>query len=135
LQLPNKVKELLSLKSKFAVTSVIATSTDYLLFMGFIWLGWAHNWAFSAAYFLAVLLNYYLQKTYVFESKRSNQKTFWGAMLVSGSGLLIGHFIMTYLSGFAFFDAYPILAKLLITGLLFFYNFYAKRWVFEGKLV
>jgi hypothetical protein len=30
-------------------------------------------------------------------------------------------------------ETWPILAKIIVTGVLFFFNFYTKRYAFEGR--
>lgn len=84
------------------------------------------------AYSSSVLVNFILQRYFVFELRRSVQSAFALSMLVSAGGMLIDWLIVTGLHQFPFLGDQEWIIKGTATGLVFFYNFYAKRRVFEG---
>ncbi|MEM0994846.1 MAG: GtrA family protein [Bacteroidota bacterium] len=132
----SKAKELLKLKSKFLVTAVIATAIDiglYLLL--YHQLAWSEVAAQSVAYPIAVLCKFFLEKYFVFESNRKAGQTFALAMLVSGIGYLLSLGLVYLLSQNTFLAAHQLLLKIVEKGLLFFYNFYFKRFAFEKRFV
>jgi putative flippase GtrA len=135
-----KIKELFFLKFKFALTSSIATLVDIGLFNVFSYLVFSdlehraktsHILSFS----LAVIVNFYLQRKFIFEMKRTLNKTFFLALMVSFVGLILSTILISYLDGFPFFHHYQYILKLIVTGVFFFYNFYFKRYVFEKRFV
>ncbi|MEM6262282.1 MAG: GtrA family protein [Bacteroidota bacterium] len=131
--LKEKLISLFRQKFKFALSSGVATLVDYGIFFvaqNYIVVGNAQLLGQGCG----MLLNFFLQKTFVFDLKRKLGSAFLIAMLVSGGGLLIGKYLIEFLVRFTFFQEHLIIAKLLITGMIFFYNFYLKRFAFEKKL-
>lgn len=133
----DKLKSLLQLKLKYAASAGIATAVDYALFFGLKnGLQFTATLAQPFAYAAGVLVNFMLQKRFVFELKRSVWSAFGLALLVSLGGLLLSTGIIYLLDNyFPFFRQNALLAKLLTSGIVFFYNFYLKRLVFEGKFI
>jgi len=129
------IKGLVLLKAKFATTSVIATGVEYLLYFAFDQFGVAKKVAQIISYTVGMLVNFVLQKKYVFDLKRSLGKAFVGAMLVSLGGMALNFTIYSFLVQYEFFNTNHYLAKLGATGIVFFYNFYMKRYVFENKFI
>ena len=135
-----KLKELFFLKFKFALTSSVATLVDYGLFNIFSYLVFSHldnraTISHILSFSIAVIVNFYLQRKFIFEMKRTLNKTFLLALLVSFVGLILSTILIKYLDGFPFFHQYQFITKLVVTGVFFFYNFYFKRFVFEKKFV
>lgn len=133
----DKLKSLLQLKLKYAASAGIATAVDYGIFFGLKnGLHFSATWAQPFAYAAGVLVNFMLQKRFVFELKRSVWSAFGLALLVSLGGLLLSTGIIYVLdTHIPFFQQNALLAKLLTSGIVFFYNFYLKRLVFEGKFI
>lgn len=132
----SKIKSLLRLKSKFLVTSIIATAVDigiYLLL--FHQFGYSEVLAQSIAYPIAVLLKFFLEKYFVFESNRKAGQTFALAMMVSGIGYLLSLGLVYLLSQNHWLQEHQLVLKLIEKGLLFLYNFYFKRFAFEKRFV
>lgn len=127
--------DLFLLKAKFATTSLVATIVEYVLYGLLTWSGVALRFAQLFSYGVAMVLNFLLQKQFVFDLKRSVGKAFVGAMLVSLGGMGLNYLIFSTLVGIPFFEAYHYLAKICATGVVFFYNFYLKRYVFERRFV
>ena len=131
----NKIKALFLLKFKFALTSLVATSLDYTLYIVLVYQSLAPVLANTIAYTIAVILNFTLQKKFVFSMKRKERTVFMMAIGVSVVGLGLSNSIIWGLTQYPFFIDYPYVTKLIATGLVFFWNFYMKRFVFEKKFV
>jgi len=132
----SKVKALFRLKSKFLITSIIATAVDiglYLLL--FHQFGLSAVAAQSIAYPIAVLLKFFLEKYFVFESNRATRQTFVLAMLVSGFGYLLSLGLVYFLNQNAYLHEHQLALKIIEKGILFMYNFYFKRFAFEIRFV
>ena len=130
-----KVRELFLLKTKFATTSLIATSVEYALYAIFTGMGLEIRPAHICSFVIGVMVNFLLQKRYVFQLKRRLNVAFLGAMAVSLGGIFLNLAIWSLLVRFPFFEHNHYFAKLGATGMLFFYNFYMKRFVFEKKFI
>jgi len=76
-----------------------------------------------------------LQKKYVFKVERKVFHIFQLSILVSLGGIAISTFIVTSLSKYGFFDSHQYITKIIATGIVFFYNFYLKRYAFEKKFI
>lgn len=132
---PQAFIELIKLKVQFGFASLLATGIDYSLFLGLVFLKFD---AVNAHYFSAstgMLVNFLVQNKYVFLRERELLPTFLLSILVSIIGILLGGFLMGWIQSYDFWNSNLYLAKLLITGLIFFYNFYLKRFVFEKRFL
>ena len=134
--LPPKLQELFFLKMKFALTSSVATLVDIGLFLLlFYFLIPDELTANTIAYTIAVIVNFSLQKKFVFSLERKVSTTFILAVGVSAIGLGWSNLIIWKLIQYLFFQTTPYMTKLVATGIVFFWNFYMKRFVFEKKFV
>ena len=129
----HQLKQLVLLKTKYATASLVATSVEYSLYALFKYLGLSKVWAQIASYSCGMIVNFLLQKRFVFDLKRSVRKAFALSMLVSLGGMGLNFLIFSSLLKVPFFDNYDYLAKIIATGVVFFYNFYLKRYVFEKR--
>ncbi len=120
-------------QAKFLSSSVIATGVDYALFFLLSWTLFGPVAAHAVSYPIAVLVNFYLQKRFIFDLNRSLRSAFVISMLFSVVGWGLGVALMFFLVKISFFAQWPALAKALVTALLFFFNFYTKRFAFEGR--
>ncbi len=120
-------------KAKYAAASAVATGVDYTVYMLLVNKVLAPVPSNVIAYSAGMIINFLLQKRFVFELRRSVKKAFFFAALVSLGGLLLSSAIIYGLSLQPFFNEHQALTKLIATGLVFFYNFYLKRYVFEGR--
>lgn len=131
-----KIKQLFLLKSRFLVTSVIATAIDIGLYLLLF-----HRFDCSAlvaqsiAYPTAVLVKFFLEKYFVFESNRKANTTFFLAMLVSTVGYGLSMLLVFLLNEVAFLHVHQLVLKLVEKAVLFLYNFYFKRLAFEKKFI
>jgi len=132
----SKWRNLLLLKSKFLVTSGIATALDIGLYcLLYYYVGFSAVVAQSIAFPIAVLLNYLLQRWFIFESHRKQSTIFFMAMAISGFGYLLSLLLVYGLDHVSFFHQHQLLLKFVEKGIFFFYNFYFKRFAFEKRFV
>jgi len=130
-----KIKKLFLLKAKFATTSLVATSADVGIFLALVnFAGMGRVVANIISYSCGMVANFLLQKRFVFDLQRSTWSAFLLSALVSAGGLSLNTFFVWTFSQIPLLGVYPIIPKLMATGLVFFYNFYLKRYVFEKKL-
>ncbi|MFK7937296.1 MAG: GtrA family protein [Saprospiraceae bacterium] len=130
-----KARELIWMKAKFALTGSVATVVDMTLFY------FLEKYATTAvianviSYSCGMVINFILQRRFIFDLQRKVSTAFLGSLLVSIGGLALSTLIIYILNQYAFFQELPIAAKIIATGTVFFYNFYLKRYVFEKKFV
>jgi len=129
------IRKLLLLKVRYATASATATVVDYALWFLLVGMGTAATLAHFISYPVGVLLNFYFQRKYIFNLRRKLRNTFLMAMTISAIGWWAGTALIALLLEIPFFAATPILAKLLVNAMLFFYNFYMKRYAFEKRFV
>ncbi len=120
-------------KAKYAIASTIATGFDYTIYLVLVNKVLAPVPSNIIAYSVGMVVNFLLQKRFVFQLRRSVRKAFFFAALVSLGGLFLSSVIIYGLSTQSFFNEHQAVTKLIATGLVFFYNFYLKRYVFEGR--
>ena len=121
------------LQAKFFTSSVIATGVDYALFFLLDWTIFDPVTAHAISYPIAVVVNFYLQKRFIFSLKRSTRAAFAISMIFSAIGWGLGVAMMFFLVKIPLLAQWPVLAKIIVTGVLFFFNFYTKRYAFEGR--
>lgn len=129
------LKNFLLPKAKFAVTSAVATALDYGIYLT-LTLAFAVSETVSHAvsYSLAMILNFLLQRRFIFQSKRKTSAIFAMSIMFSLIGWILSQAIFNLLIfSFSFFHHWDILAKILTTAVIFLYNFYTKRYSFERK--
>ncbi|MEN0005138.1 MAG: GtrA family protein [Bacteroidota bacterium] len=132
-ELLDKAIKLFKLKAKFAMTSVVATGVDYTVYLLLVNRIFGPVTSNIISYSCGMVINFLLQKRFVFSLQRSVGKAFLGAIMVSMGGLALSTGIIYLLSQIEFFSAYQAITKLIATGIVFFYNFYFKRFVFEKR--
>jgi putative flippase GtrA len=134
-RLKDKIKELLLLKFKFGLSGLVATSINYGLYLVLVNRVLPPVPANIIAYSTAVIVNFILQKRFVFTTQGKVSTVFMRAMLVSLIGLGIDTGIIYVLNQTTFFMEHQAITKLISTGIVFFYNFYFKRYAFERKFI
>ena len=120
-------------KLPFALTGLVATGINYGLYLLLVDRYLPPLPATLIAYSSSVVLNFFLQRYFVFELRRSLRSAFALSMLVSVGGLLLDAAIVYGLHYFPLFGDREWLIKGVATGGVFFYNYYGKRRVFEGR--
>lgn len=127
-------KKTILAQAKFFTSSVIATGVDYALFFLLDWTVFDPVTAHAVSYPIAVVVNFYLQKRFIFSLKRSARAAFVISMIFSAIGWGLGVAMMFFLVKIPLLASAPVLAKIIVTGVLFFFNFYTKRYAFEGRV-
>jgi putative flippase GtrA len=128
------LSRLFLLQVRFAASGIVATAVDYGLYLFLVNRILAPVPANIVSYSIAVVVNFMLQRRFVFELKRPGYLVFLLSLAVSAGGLAISSAIIHLLSGIAFFNARQYITKLIATGIVFFYNFFSKLFVFEKKV-
>ncbi|MBN2175058.1 MAG: GtrA family protein [Bacteroidales bacterium] len=122
-------------KAKFATTSAIATALDYGIYilLTTVFLT-SETTSHAVSYTCGMILNFILQRRFIFLLKRKLYHAFLLSVGFSLIGWLLSQGIFNGLIfSFAFFKQHDILAKVIVTLTVFFYNFYTKRFAFERK--
>lgn len=130
-----QVRKLIALKVKFALSGLVATSVDYGLYMLLVERVFPPVLSNIVSYSCSVVINFLMQKRFVFQLKGSARRAFVLSMIVSGVGLLLSTALVYGLTKIAFLDQRQYLLKLIATGVIFFYNFYMKRYAFERRFL
>lgn len=117
---------------KFCVVGTVGTAIDFGLL--YILVEFSNIWYLLAAtisFIVAVINNYIFNKIWTFENKDSNfLKQFVQFLVVSVVGLGLNVLILYILVEFA--GIWYILAKVLATGVVLIWNFFAnKYWTFR----
>ncbi len=127
------MKKLLLLKAKYATASATATAVDYALYFVLLQFGLTKTLSNFISYPVGVVVNFGLQKKYIFSMTRGLKKTFILAMLVSAGGWAMNATLFALFMKVPFLETYHWFAKILVNGIIFLYNFYGKRYVFEKR--
>ena len=89
----------------------------------------------AISYSVAMIVNFLMQKRFIFENNRKTGHAFMLSVLFSVIGWMLSQLLFNILIHYtAFFKTYDILAKILVTGSIFLYNFYTKRFSFEKRV-
>jgi putative flippase GtrA len=80
-----------------------------------------------------MLINFILQKRYIFELRRKVGAAFGISLITSILGIALGTGLIWLLNLEPFFREHQYITKAIVTGLIFFYNFYMKRFAFERR--
>lgn len=132
------IKDLLWLKLKFASGSVVATLVDWTIFMLLADVYFTKVNANLISRFVGMLINFWVQKKFIFELKRKAIHAFLLTVLVSVIGLGIGTLVMNYIGDWEVWSTskyFKIFPKVIETGVVFLFNFYFKRYVFEKRFI
>ena len=132
---PSKIFDLLRLKLQFGFASLLATGIDYTVFLVLVNINIQAVTAHYISASIGMLVNFIVQNKYVFLRERALLNVFVLSMAVSIVGIVLGGFLMGWIQKFTFWNSHLYLAKLLVTGSVFFYNFYLKRYAFEKRFI
>ena len=122
-------------KFKFGISSSIATFVDYVLFIALSSYVFTPVISNILSQFTGMVLNFTLQKKYVFILQRKLDAAFLLSIGFSLLGIAIGTAMIWLLVKIEFFSGQPFITKLIVTGMIFFYNFYTKRFAFEKRFL
>lgn len=129
-----ELKVLMLSMGKFATTSLLGTGLDFLTFTFIFRLIMPLFWAEIAAAFIGMIVNFFMQKRFVFQLNRKAETAFILSVAVSFVLMFAGAFAITNLVKIEFFAMYPLVAKITVMGAKFVFNFFSKRWIFEKPL-
>ncbi len=135
MKLRQRIEAFVFPKIKFASTSAVATVVDYSLFLILVYAGLPKVKSNIISASVGFLVNFFLQKRFIFVLKRKVRTAFLMSLSFSMLGVAISTALIWLLSLHEFLDQRPYVTKLLVTGIMFFYNFYTKRLAFEKKLM
>jgi putative flippase GtrA len=131
----HQLKDLFLLKLKFAGSSSVATLVDYILYLSLVNRVLTPGYANLVSSGTGMLINFFLQKKYVFHLDRKVHVALLISLVTSLIGIGLSTLIVITLSKVEFFNEVQFLTKAIATGLVFFYNFFMKRFAFERKFV
>ena len=128
-------KEYVYPKIKFALASVVSTAIDYLVFFSLLYsVPVAVAIIQAIAQLSGMLTNFILQRNYIFSKERSLKASFIWSLSFSALALILTSTLVHFLYQISFFNEHPILMKIGVTVLFFFFNFYSKQYAFENQL-
>jgi putative flippase GtrA len=130
---PKQGMKTLLLQIKFAMTSSVATVVDYTVYLVAVSYFFTPVLSNLLSYSIGIVINFLLQKRFIFLLKGNVLKTFSLSLSFSLIGLVLSTLLIFILTQFSFFLGNQYITKLMVTGIVFFYNFYTKRYAFERK--
>ena len=129
------IYNLLKVQFRFAMTGAFATGIDYIIYLALV------NRIFSPvvsnliSYPCGALVNFMLHRKFVFHMTGTTSATLALSFTVSLGGMGLSTLLIYLLSQMDFFALHQPITKLVSAGVVFFYNFFLKRFVFERKFV
>lgn len=127
------MKELFKKMLKYAGVSYVGTVVDFLLFRFAFFYWFPLFYAELFASFIGMIINFFLQKKYVFTPSRNAYFAFGLSILSSFIVMSLGAFLITQLIKLPLFESFITLAKIGVIGIKFLLNFFTKRWIFEKR--
>ena len=131
----DNIVKLLLLKVKFAMSSSIATAVDYILYQVLVKEFFSPVMSNIISASVGMLINFVLHKKYIFQLNRSTQMAFLLSALVSVGGISMSTSIIFMMNKVEILQSNQYIIKAIATGIVFFYNFYMKRFAFEKKFL
>jgi len=126
---------LIKLKAKFALSSSLATAVDYGLYQVLVDRVFPPVVTNVITASTGMLINFILQKKYIFDLNRTAKKAFMISIASSIVGIAISTGLIHIFTTNDFFGKNQRIIKAIVTGIMFFYNFYMKRFAFEKKMI
>ena len=123
------------MKARFAMTGAVATTVDYVIYLVLVSRFFSPVVSNIISYSCGMVINFLLQKRFVFELRGSPYRAFLLSLMVSTGGMALSTGIIYGLTQMEFFTRHQYITKLCATGVVFFYNFYLKRFVFERRFI
>lgn len=128
-----RIVETLKKKLQFGFSSILATGLDYSAFILLVRAEINAVSAHAISASIGMLVNFFVQNNFVFNRQRNVWSAFVMSMGISFIGVGLSSICLSALLRINWLGAHPILAKMVVTLLLFFYNFYLKRYSFEKR--
>lgn len=121
--------------AKFGLASGVATAVDFLLFR-FVFLSIMDlYYAELLASFIGMIINFFLQKKFVFKLQRKAVIAFILSISTSIVVMFIGAELIFHLAKIEYLATHISIAKIIVIGFKFGMNFFIKQWVFEKKFI
>lgn len=117
--------------TKFGTSSLLGTAADFLSFSFVFRFLTPLFWAEICAAFIGMVINFFMQKRFVFTLNRKPTNAFLLSVAFSLAFMYLGALGIKTLGDIEFFAEHLLLAKLIVMGSKFVLNFFSKRWVFE----
>ena len=131
----DNIVSLFMMKVKFAMSSSVATLVDYVLYQVLVRYLFSPVVSNLISATVGMVINFFLQKKYIFELKRSVNIAFIISLFVSVGGIGISTIIIHFLNKSEMLAGNQYIIKAIATGTVFFYNFYMKRFAFEKRII
>ncbi|MDD3344464.1 MAG: GtrA family protein [Sulfurospirillaceae bacterium] len=117
---------------KFFTTSLLATGVDFCLYTILLLFATPVISHFISAT-CGMIVNFILQKKFVFTLNRALKVSFILSLCFSVGGIFLGAGIIYGLTQWSFFLTYPLIAKIVAIGVVFFYNYQTKKIAFGDR--
>jgi putative flippase GtrA len=138
---PNLVKQLIgrirrtdiAQKFRFLGASGLSTAVDYSVFFSALTFGVTLVPSQLMAQASGFITNFLLQRNWVFKLGRNNLHVLMRLGITVPVGLTLGAGTVYLLAYIPVMYENKILLKIITTAILFTYNYYSRRWVFEKK--
>lgn len=127
------MRELFKKMLKYAGVSYVGTVVDFALFRFAFYYWFPLFYAELFASFIGMIINFFLQKKYVFNPNRNTYIAFALSILSSFIVMSLGALLITQLIKLPLFEKFISLAKIGVIGFKFLINFFTKRWIFEKR--
>jgi len=129
-----QLKGLLFLKFKFGLSSLVATGADFSIYLLLSYTVFNPTISNIISASVGMIINFFLQKKFVFSLKRSTSSAFSLSVLSSIGGIALSTAIVHFLTKDDFLFTHKYIPKLIAIGVVFFYNFYTKKFIFEKQI-
>jgi putative flippase GtrA len=120
-------------KLRFTGASGVSTLIDYIVFFSALSAGITIVPSQIIAQITGFASNFLLQRNWVFTLGRSNTHVLLRLSITVPGGLILGAASVYFLSQIPVMYEHKILVKVITTIILFAYNYYSRRWVFEQR--
>lgn len=120
-------------KLRFGLTSTMATAIDHILFVFLVHIGLIPGLSNLLSQGSGIVVNFILQKEFIFKVKRKIWMAFMLSLGFSLLGLMLGSMIVHATTFIPVVSKVPYLGKIIGTGIIFFYNYFTKRFAFEKR--
>jgi putative flippase GtrA len=132
--MPEFIRRFVFPKLKFATTSAMATGADYSIYLGlFYFASFEPVLSNVVSYSIGMVINFILQKRFIFSLNRNWKLAFAISACFSLVGLGVSTGFIYLLTQSNYLYTHQYLTKALVTGGMFFYNFYTKKFSFEKR--
>ena len=117
---------------KFLTSSAMATVVDFVLYNVLI-LSLIPAVANMISASVGMVINFVIQRRWVFTPTRGVRASFVLSLLFSLGGVALGTLLIYMLTTWTFLSNYPVIAKVVAIGIVFFYNYETKKIAFGDR--